>query len=64
MPRMPVALEGDAAEFWLSGSEDTGMLTATLQTYEAGRMTAWPVSRTVGSPANDQAGLIDRLNSQ
>lgn len=61
--RMPVILDAQAADFWLSDSENAGLLAAVLQPFDEGGMTAWPVSKAVGSPANDRAGLIDRVNS-
>lgn len=59
--RMPVILSGEAEELWLKGNQplQTGNL---LVPYPDGDMVAWPVSKKVNSPANNDASLIERID--
>jgi putative SOS response-associated peptidase YedK len=41
------------------GARDTTIPLALLRSYPAERMRAYPVSRRVGSPRNDDPGLIE-----
>jgi putative SOS response-associated peptidase YedK len=52
--RMPVILQADTANAWLSGSSDFLEQAAAL----APAMQAWPVDRRVNNARNDGAELI------
>jgi len=57
--RMPAILErGDQAD-WLGG--DAAGAERALRPYPEARLLAWPVSRRVNSPRNDDAGLTAPL---
>lgn len=56
--RMPVILDPDNHHAWLS-SPDTAIPMALLQPYPPEKMRAYPVSKRVGSPRNDDPGLIE-----
>lgn len=59
--RMPVILPREQYAHWLDPREqDPGALLPLLVPYPAEQMQAWPVSRRVNSPAQDDAGLIAR----
>ena len=57
--RMPVILGRDAREAWLA-TDDPGAeaLTRLLTPYDPAALEAWPVSRRVNTPANDDASLV------
>ncbi len=60
--RMPVILPRDEYARWLGTDErDAEALLPLLRPYPAAHMTAWPVSRRVNSPANDDPALIAEL---
>ncbi len=60
--RMPVILEPDDYGAWLDPEmQDTSRLKTLLKSYPADKMEYWPVSRRVGSPANDDPHLIEPL---
>lgn len=56
--RMPVILEKKNENIWLY-ENDIDQLISLLKPLEAEKMTAWPVSKLVNSPANDIPGLYD-----
>ncbi len=57
--RMPVILPREAYELWLSPEEkEPRELQGLLGPFPAAEMIAYPVSRTVNSPANEGAELI------
>lgn len=57
--RMPVILEPQDYQLWLSPEElETSTLAPLLKPYEADDMKAYPVSRLVNSPNNDQPDCI------
>lgn len=56
--RMPVILAPENYDTWLSPDTDPAEVTALLRPY-AGQMTAYPVSKAVGSARNDDPGLIE-----
>jgi putative SOS response-associated peptidase YedK len=58
--RMPVILPRRFEKEWLT-SDHTGDLEKLLQPYPAEEMEAYPVSRLVNSPANDNPAVIARL---
>jgi len=55
--RMPVILDRDDYDAWLTAT-DTAIPQAMLQPFPAQLMTAFPVSKRVNSPKNDDAELI------
>lgn len=60
--RMPVILEPEDYATWLDPSvDDRGALEALLDAYPAAAMEAYPVSKVVNSPANDDPRCIARL---
>jgi putative SOS response-associated peptidase YedK len=56
--RMPVILEGEGIDAWLSDSGDTALLKSLLKPYVGSALQCWAVSRKVNSPANDSAELL------
>ncbi len=58
-PRMPVILDPAAYDAWLSGAAGREVLTP----FPAERMRAYPVSTRVGSVPNNDAAIIEALNS-
>jgi putative SOS response-associated peptidase YedK len=59
--RMPVILPRAAYDRWLDPAiTDGAQVTPLLKSYPADQMIAYPVSRRVNSPANDDPGLIER----
>lgn len=56
--RMPVIVNPEHFEAWL-GASDTAIPLALLQPHPAGRMRAYPVSKRVGNPRNDDPSLIE-----
>ena len=59
-PRMPVIIDRHHHEQWLEpGITDADTLLPMLAPFDAGRMVAWPVSRRVNSPANDDRHCIE-----
>lgn len=60
--RMPVILQPEDYELWLSREvSDPEVLNTLLKPYPSEEMTAFPVSRRVNSPDNDDARLIEPL---
>lgn len=58
--RMPVILAAEEIDRWLDpAAGDKDALSALLDAFPAERMSAYPVSRTVNSPANDVPGCIE-----
>jgi putative SOS response-associated peptidase YedK len=58
---MPAILAREDHEAWLSGSPDEAW--AALKPYPDEHMVAWPVSKNVNSPRNNNAALIERARS-
>jgi putative SOS response-associated peptidase YedK len=58
--RMPVIVEAEGWPLWL-GEED-GDAGALLRPAGAAILKAWPVSRRVNSPANNDAQLLDEMH--
>ncbi len=54
---MPVILYPETWNTWLKATDDE-TLTTLVQPFPAHQMTMYPVSRRVGSPKNDDVGLI------
>ena len=62
--RMPVILHPSVYEQWLDpGEPPTGRLVSLLQPYPPEGMSAYPVSKMVNTPANDNPGCIAPLTS-
>lgn len=59
--RMPVILPEAAWDRWLDGAAGRADLEALLVPYPEDDMEAFPVSRTVNSPANDVPGCVEPL---
>lgn len=60
--RMPAIVAPEQYSDWLDpGVTDVEKLLGMLGPYPERRMEAYPVSRRVNSPANDDPGLIDRI---
>lgn len=57
--RMPAMLEKTAREAWLTGTADEAW--ATLTPYPDDLMVAWPVSKRVNSPKNNEPTLIEPI---
>lgn len=58
--RMPVILDRDDYDAWLKAA-DTAIPQAMLQSFPARLMTAFPVSKRVNSPKNDDPKVIEPL---
>ena len=58
--RMPAILAREQRETWLSGTADAAR--AVLQSYPQELMIAYPVSKQVNSPRNNEERLIEPLN--
>jgi len=59
--RMPVILQRDGEDAWLSKETDPAQLLALLKAYPADKMEAYPVSRAVNNPANEGAELMQAV---
>jgi putative SOS response-associated peptidase YedK len=58
--RMPVILAADAYDVWLDPASERDELTALLAPYPEDGMEAYPVSRFVNSPQNNDPRCIER----
>jgi putative SOS response-associated peptidase YedK len=61
--RMPVILHRDAWDAWLDPASDPDTLRALLAPYPSECTEMWPVGPRVGSAANDDASLVERVES-
>lgn len=59
--RMPAIIAREDREAWLGGTPDEAW--SALKPYPDEHMVAWPVSRRVNKPANDDAELITPANA-
>lgn len=57
--RMPVIVAPDAYDVWLDPASETDELTGLLAPYPEGEMEAYPVSRFVNSPSNNDPRCIE-----
>ncbi|MCD4685451.1 MAG: SOS response-associated peptidase [Anaerolineae bacterium] len=57
--RMPVILPREHYDHWLRPDQEPEVLRALMEPYPDEAMVAWPVSRRVNSPANDDPALIE-----
>ncbi len=62
--RIPVILPEDTYDLWLDPSaQDPGTLQALLLPYDAKKLVAYPVSKRVNHPKNDDAECIRQLQA-
>jgi putative SOS response-associated peptidase YedK len=61
--RMPVIIEADNFQRWLSPSLPLDDAAAMLKPFPADKMEAWRVSKAVNNPRNDTPENLERLNS-
>lgn len=59
--RMPVILDKDSMWDWIDPDASPIALHALLQSYPANQMKAYPISKLVNRPANDQSEVIAPL---
>jgi putative SOS response-associated peptidase YedK len=59
--RMPVLMDGSSALNWLAPEAATDELLQMLLGPQQVELQAWPVSKSVNNPVNDQASLIERV---
>lgn len=55
--RMPVVLDRERGERWLSADDPTELLESP-----ATELQSWPVSRAVNDPSEDRPGLVEAVN--
>jgi putative SOS response-associated peptidase YedK len=60
--RMPVILEEEGVNLWLSDTQDVPLLKSVLRPYDDARMQAWAVSKDVNSPAHNHPGILEAIN--
>jgi putative SOS response-associated peptidase YedK len=58
--RMPVVLDAAGCEAWLGVETDASELQALLAPAAEEALEAWPVSRRVNSPFNEDPSLVER----
>lgn len=58
--RMPVILNQPDYEVWLDKETEVGELRMLMQSYSGDKMDAYPVSKAVNTPKNDNPTLIER----
>ncbi len=59
--RMPVILPREHYDHWLQPDQEPEVLRALMEPYPDEQMVAWPVSRRVNSPTNDDPDLIEEV---
>ena len=60
--RMPVILQPEAYDPWLApDTRDLDLLSSLLVSYPGDAMEAYPVSRRVNSPANNEPGCVESV---
>jgi putative SOS response-associated peptidase YedK len=59
--RMPVILPRDEYELWLDPNAPLPAVHAVLRPYSAQQMRAYPISKRVNRPSNDDASLIEPI---
>jgi putative SOS response-associated peptidase YedK len=60
--RMPVILQPEDYELWLDPDfDEKEPLTTLLKPYPAEAMEAYPVSRSVNSPSNNEPSIIESV---
>lgn len=58
--RMPVILEPDAEDTWLT-ADDEGQLESMLDPYQGDDLRTYPISRAVNSPENDNEEFLEPI---
>jgi putative SOS response-associated peptidase YedK len=61
--RMPVILDGARLDTWLDAGADRKALAGILKPADDGALEAWPVSKRVNSPKNDDERLVQEAPS-
>ena len=61
--RMPAILPRDTEADWLDGNMEALALMSMLKPYASDQMQAYPVSRRVNAPANDEPALIQPVTA-
>ena len=59
--RMPVLLQPEDYERWISSAEDPSDL---MKPFPADLMTMWKIGRSVGSPKNDSPDIIEEIDPE
>lgn len=59
--RMPVLLQPEDYERWISSAEDPGDL---MKPFPAELMTTWKIGRNAGSPKNDSPDIIEEIDPE
>jgi putative SOS response-associated peptidase YedK len=60
--RMPVILDEEGANLWLSDTQDVPLLKSVMRPYDDARMQAWAVAKDVNSPARNHPGILEAIN--
>ena len=58
--RMPVILNKEALEAWLSDTLEVSLLKSYLKPYDDSLIQSWPVDKKVNNPANNYQELLER----
>ncbi|MFU8894829.1 MAG: SOS response-associated peptidase [Gammaproteobacteria bacterium] len=61
--RMPVVLDAEARDAWLNSDTSPDALQALLVPAAADALEAWPVSRRVNSPFNEDPSLVEKSHA-
>jgi putative SOS response-associated peptidase YedK len=61
--RMPVILDEEDVNLWLSDSQDVPLLKSVLRPYDDARMQAWAVSKDVNSPSHNHPGILEAIHA-
>jgi putative SOS response-associated peptidase YedK len=61
--RMPAILLPEHEEIWLDDAADSGIWLDVLRPYPATELIAYPVSRRVNSPANDDPTIVEPIQN-
>ncbi len=62
--RMPVILDQQYWDFWLSDTEDAQGLQQMLQPYRDEALKAFPIGKGINQVQNDEPGLLTAINSK
>jgi putative SOS response-associated peptidase YedK len=61
--RMPVILDEEGGNLWLSDTQDVPLLKSVLRPYDDARMQAWEISKDVNSPTHNHPGILEAINA-
>jgi putative SOS response-associated peptidase YedK len=61
--RMPVILDEEGVNLWLSDTQDVPLLKSILRPYDDARMQAWAVAKDVNSPANNHPEILEAISA-